>query len=267
MIDLSDVRQPGLPLWRHIATVIGDEIESGRFEPGDAIPSEHELMARFDVSRHTARRAVLRLREQGIVEVTHGRGAFVRKEPLEYTLTERPRFSQNLEQQGFSASNVFLSANKVPATPELAQVLKLETKDPVWHLIAISYADEVPISLGRIFHPAKRFPNIANRRKGNPDLAAVYAEYGITDFTRLSTWISARIPSEVEAGLLKIEPLDPVLVSQKIDVDSVGVPIEYNETMFSGRQITMHFPASERAIQSGSITRPPQISGGILEGP
>ena len=266
-MDTIDLKPPGLSLWRHISEVIGDEVRSGKIKPGAAIPSEHELVARFDVSRHTVRRAIARLREQGLVDVAQGRGAFVRMKALEYTIMERTRFAKRLKEKGFEPRNRFLAAKKIAASGEIVRLLRLDPKEPVWRITVISYADEAPVSLGCVFHPARRFPNIVQDREANPDIASVYAQYGIEDYTRLSTWIATRMPTESEAGLLQIDVLDPVIVSQKIDIDPKGVPIEYNETLFSGRSIRLHFPTSASAVKSGLSDRPPSISRSVLDSP
>lgn len=264
-VKTIELKQPGIPLWRQISNVLDREITDGKLKPGAAIPSEHELMTRFDVSRHTARKAVARLREQGRINVSQGRGAFVREELLQYTVTERARFAKDIRQQGFIAHNRFIAAKKLPATAEIARLLKLPTRGQVWRLAALSYVDGVPVSLGRIFHPVSRFPDILEKREAEPDLAAVYAQYGIKDYTRLATWISTRVPTEAEATLLQIDVLDPVIVSQKVDVDSTGAPIEYNETLFSGRNVRLHFPATDLSETWGLVSQPPKISRTILD--
>ena len=267
MMNDVTIRQPGLPLWRHIAQVIGDEIGAGRMEPGAPIPPEHELMARFDVSRHTVRQAMARLRELGMIDVSQGRGAYVRKEVLQHTITERTRFAKNVREQGLLPHNKFLGGEKTAATAEIARLLDISVKDPVWHMTVVSFADSVPISVGRLFHPAKRFPDMLRKRRINPDMIDVYAQYGITDFVRRSTWVSTRMPSEMEAQLLEIDVVDPVLVSQKIDVDADARPIEYNETLFSGRHVRLHFQTSEPQQGGNADHEPPNLPGSVLDGP
>lgn len=58
-------------------------ILEGQFAPGDQLPSEHELVKRFGVARSVVREAVVRLRTLNIIEVLHGKGAFVLEVPLE----------------------------------------------------------------------------------------------------------------------------------------------------------------------------------------
>ncbi|MBE7720553.1 MAG: GntR family transcriptional regulator [Lacrimispora celerecrescens] len=53
------------------------DIVSGKRKPGDRLPSEHELSASCHVSRHTVRKALSILEQEGFIEAEHGRGTFV----------------------------------------------------------------------------------------------------------------------------------------------------------------------------------------------
>ncbi|MER8067218.1 winged helix-turn-helix domain-containing protein [Streptomyces sp. NPDC094034] len=72
-----DPHRPRAPYMRVLDALTVD-IEAGRIQPGERIPSESELCERHGVARETARRAVRVLRERGLVETEWGRGTFVR---------------------------------------------------------------------------------------------------------------------------------------------------------------------------------------------
>jgi GntR family transcriptional regulator of arabinose operon len=52
------------------------EILAGTYQPGDKMPSEYQLVERFHVSRHTVRKALSILEEEGYVLAVHGKGTF-----------------------------------------------------------------------------------------------------------------------------------------------------------------------------------------------
>jgi GntR family transcriptional repressor for pyruvate dehydrogenase complex len=64
-------------LYEKIAEQIKQRILSGELQNGDRLPSERELSDQFDVSRTAIREAIQALVQEGLVEVRHGRGAFV----------------------------------------------------------------------------------------------------------------------------------------------------------------------------------------------
>jgi GntR family transcriptional regulator len=57
------------------------EILAGVLAAGERLPSEHELALRYGTSRPTVRRAIARLKAEGLVVTEQGRGAFVRPDP------------------------------------------------------------------------------------------------------------------------------------------------------------------------------------------
>jgi len=66
-----------MPVYRQVAAIIRDRITSGEIPPRRAVPSEKQLMGEFGVARETVRKAVKVLRDEGLVEIVQGRGAYV----------------------------------------------------------------------------------------------------------------------------------------------------------------------------------------------
>ena len=84
MVDTSVTLDPapldrgaGVSLWRQIGAAIEAAIRAGHHAPGERLPTEADLAARFRVNRHTIRRAMEELEARGVVRVEQGRGAFV----------------------------------------------------------------------------------------------------------------------------------------------------------------------------------------------
>jgi DNA-binding LacI/PurR family transcriptional regulator len=65
------------PVYREIMGFIQDEIKSGRWKPGNQIPSESQLMQEFSTSRITVTRALQELESRGIIYRIKGKGSFV----------------------------------------------------------------------------------------------------------------------------------------------------------------------------------------------
>lgn len=53
-----------------------NDILSGIYQPGDKIPSENQLVQEYDLSRHTVRKALSILEEEGYIVAVHGKGTF-----------------------------------------------------------------------------------------------------------------------------------------------------------------------------------------------
>lgn len=69
--------------------VAGDlraRIAAGEYKPGDKLPSQNELAARYQVAKMTAYQAITQLREQGLVYARHGSGVYVAEPPVATSL-------------------------------------------------------------------------------------------------------------------------------------------------------------------------------------
>ncbi|MEV0001018.1 winged helix-turn-helix domain-containing protein [Micromonospora sp. NPDC050980] len=83
--DLADLdRDDPRPPSQQIANVIRAAIRTRKFQPGERLPSQHDLAERFDVARETVKSALRILRDERLIVTRQGSGAFVRAQ------TERP---------------------------------------------------------------------------------------------------------------------------------------------------------------------------------
>jgi GntR family transcriptional regulator len=67
-----------VPPYLQVAAILEAEIRSGKWPKGSRIPTESELVERFEIARSTARRSIARLRDQGLVMTVPQRGSYVK---------------------------------------------------------------------------------------------------------------------------------------------------------------------------------------------
>nr|WP_206118267.1 phosphonate metabolism transcriptional regulator PhnF [Rhizobium laguerreae] len=219
------VSRTGTTLWHQVGEALEAEIETGMYPGGSRLPTEPDLAKRFNVSRNTVRRAMATLEEKGLVRIEQGRGTFVHERFLSFKISKRTRFSQNLRSQGLEPGHELLGSDIVPATEEIAAILHLRSNDAVIFMRSSMLAEGVVVSLNEVYYPFRRFPLLAEKRAQLHTMTEVLAEYGVSDYTRLSTAITARPPTDDEARLLRQPRSRWVICTQKIDVDQEGAPI------------------------------------------
>jgi GntR family transcriptional regulator len=114
-----------LPLHLTISQQLCDQIVAGDYAPGAQLPSEHQLMAEFGVSRITARRAIGNLTQQGLVTVRRGKGAFVAtQQKVTYSLSSPLIFLEaDSAQQGVSVTVQTLVYERVTAPIAVQRIL------------------------------------------------------------------------------------------------------------------------------------------------
>lgn len=66
-----------LPKYQQVVEAVKNEILSGRYQPGQKLPSEAALVKRFGASRITVGRALRELRQAGLIQSRAGSGSYV----------------------------------------------------------------------------------------------------------------------------------------------------------------------------------------------
>ena len=230
-------RGAGIAIWRQLASRLEDEIAAGRFEANDRLPTEAALAAQFGVNRHTVRRAIGALAEQGLVRVEHGRGAFVEDVVIDYPLRQRTSFSANLLQQGREPRQRFIGIEEIRADRSLASGLKLRRGAKLLISRSVGFADGVPVSLGISIFPLSRFPGLGERLENESSISKALATFGLEDYRRRETRILTRMPTADEARHLRQPAAQPILVTEAVDVDPDDRPIRLGITCFAGSRV------------------------------
>ncbi|WP_375451323.1 phosphonate metabolism transcriptional regulator PhnF [uncultured Devosia sp.] len=229
----SDSHLSGVAIWRRIADAIRLDIVGGKLAQGDRLPAETLLAQRFAANRHTVRRALQALAAEGVVRTEQGRGSFVdQAKRLSYRIGKRTRFSEGLAGQAGALRRQVLGSRLENATAAVAAALAIVPGAKVTRLDTVSSADGRPVSRATTWIGYRDFPDFAERFAVTASTTAVFAQFGIADYTRASTRISARHADAEETALLKLAPGAILLVSEAVDVDPAGRPILYGLSRF-----------------------------------
>ena len=227
------------PLWAAIAAALADEIARGLYQPGDRLPTEAMLAARFGVNRHTVRHALAHLATGGLIHSRRGSGVFVRASPTDYPLGRRVRFHQNLAASGRSASRRTLLLDTRRADAAEAEALALAPGAQVHVYEGLSMADKVPLALFRSVFPAGRFPGLKAGLAETGSVTQALAREGLADYTRATTRLTAKVARGTRAALLHLPEGAPLLRTVAVNVDPDGHPIEFGTTWFAGDRVTL----------------------------
>ena len=228
-----------LPLWTSIRDHLSEAIARGHYRPGDRLPTEAQLSERFGVNRHTVRRALAALAEDGTVHARRGAGVFVRHRPTAYPLGRRVRFHQNLTAAGrVPEKRVLMLETRAPDADEAA-ALGLEDEAQVHVYEGLSLADGAPIALFRSVFPAGRFPRMLDALRESGSVTAGFAAQGLADYTRASTEITAKPATPTLAAQLQLPSGAAILRTVAVNVDAAGRPVEFGRTWFAGDRVAL----------------------------
>ncbi|NEO87503.1 MAG: GntR family transcriptional regulator [Spirulina sp. SIO3F2] len=124
------------PLHLDISEQLRQRITAGDYLPGAKLPSERQLIAEFQVSRITVRRAIANLVDQGLAIAHQGKGVFVtERRKAVYTLTSPGLFvAEDLQNQGIALTVKTLIFEQVTPPQSVQQLLQLPSAEPTAYL-------------------------------------------------------------------------------------------------------------------------------------
>ncbi|OOG43629.1 phosphonate metabolism transcriptional regulator PhnF [Rhodanobacter sp. C05] len=238
-------RGRGVALWSQIADILADDIFKGRLRQSEQLPSAQELATRFDVNRHTVRRAIATLEQRRLVRTEQGRGTFVQEQTLDYPISRRTRFSQNMRNLNVDTDIEILDdAREIPPT-HVAEALGLGRNEYVYRIDSLSRADGHIIDHSTAYFPATRFPGLPAVYRRTQSVTQTLNEFGVGDYVRLHTRVSARLPDAHTARLMKLPANRPLLHVQSINTDPRGGPVQYGIARFSGDWVQLVLMAGD----------------------
>ena len=227
----------GVTLWRHVADAVEQGIADGRYPAGSRLPGETEIAATHRVNRHTVRRALAALAERGLVRAERGSGTYVEAPRLAYPLRSRTRFSEIVGAGGREPDGRLIASSDEFASRELARLLGLKTGAPLIRIEALRLADRTPICVSTNWFDAERFPDAAKIYERVRSVTKLLAHYGIRDYRRDSTRVTAAIVDATDAARLDLALGRPILVVDSTDVDTEGRPLMTKRTRFAAERV------------------------------
>lgn len=215
------------PLYKEVKNRIIQNLIAGKWRPGEAIPSEAKLAARFGASIGTVRKAIDELVLERVLIRQQGKGTFVAFHTEDRTLYY---FFHIVGQDGkkeFPASEL-LSFRGGKADPETAARLEIDQGDPVFTICNLLKLRGKPKILDNIIVPRKLFPGLDKKifRNRESTIYGLYqSRYGI-NVIRTVERLRASLCDSVCAKALQLTPKSPVLEIYRTAYTYNNMPVE-----------------------------------------
>jgi len=227
----------GVALWRQVADGIERGIANGSFAEGEKLPGEMEIAETYRVNRHTVRRALATLAARGLVRAARGSGTYVEARRLAYPLRARTRFSEIVGASGREPRGRLIGASREAASRELARRLAIKTGTPLIRIETLRLADRAPVCVSTTWLSAERFPGAESVFASVRSMTRLLDHYGIHDYRRASTRITAGVVETTDAARLDLALGRPVLVVDATDVDTDGRPLVTKRSRFAAERV------------------------------
>ncbi len=259
--------QADRPVYRQIADLLRAAIATAELQPGDQVPSEHELVAEFGVARGTARQAIMLLRNEGLIEAVHGLGCFVREpEPIERLRPDRLSHGWEIgrdpedpppDLHGPIGGPMGAPPDRAMMDFETKQLSKARAPADVAALLGLADGAAVLMRRWETLSgdsvraiAASYVPWAIATAVGLMDIQtgpAVYLAMADSGHraTRLLEEVAARMPTAAEAQKLDVRDGVPVLSVQRVNYTADDRPVEVTVTVMSADRYRLIYELGE----------------------
>ncbi|MEA2631039.1 MAG: GntR family transcriptional regulator [Chloroflexota bacterium] len=238
------------PHYRQIEQALRARISTLR--PGERLPSDAQLCAEFGVSRMTARNAMDRLADDGLIAREPGRGSFVAERPAHRRANRLMTFTQEMRRAGRAPSSRMLTRVIRPSTLTEAASLGIPARQPIVHLRRLRQADGDPIALESTVLIGACADAVMTADLANGSLHETLGRAGIV-LRRGTGTVAAAAATAEDARLLAMRQGDPLLVEQRVIVDGHGRRVEATESRYPADRYALIVQFDVEAPHRGSV--------------
>lgn len=222
------------PLYQQIKILLVQGLESGEWKPGEAIPSELELAARYGVSQGTVRKAIDELAAENLLVRRQGKGTYVATHAEARTLFRFLRLKPNDGDDEPYPESRLLECRRARAGAEVARVLDLKPGDGIVLIRRVLVFGGEPTVLDEISLPATIFKGLSPA-KFNEYRGSMYnlfeTEFG-TRMIRADERLRA-VPADATAGeALGVAEGTPLLCVDRVSFTYGDRPVEFRHGLY-----------------------------------
>ncbi|KUO63403.1 hypothetical protein APF79_06435 [bacterium BRH_c32] len=248
-------RNSVLPLYYQLKEKLKEEIDIGRYNPGDKILSENELSSLLGISRNTCKQAIADLVAEGVLYRIQGKGTFVAEKKIFKGLTESFSFSSdnNSNMAGLVTKVVF--AEEIRESKESIEFLKLKESERIYRIQRIRSHNDVPLVLQTSYIPKFFCPTLL-KFDLTQSMYKIMKENFKIDFSYFTENLSCVMADKYEAEKLLIKKGAPLFLLTRKTFTAKNEIIEVARSFMPGDRCEFYFKHGEEiSIALNHITR------------
>ncbi|MDY0393849.1 GntR family transcriptional regulator [Virgibacillus halophilus] len=204
-----------VPRYLQLMEELIKQIQDGKYQVHDKLPSERELCDLYELSRITVRQALQELEREGYIYKEHGKGTFVASKTYDQDLVKLYSFTEAMKEQGRQPSTKVLSFRELEIDEHLAKQMKLKPKEEVFQVIRLRLADEEPLMYETSYLPKRIFRHLtASDLVERPMYDVFQADYHVF-VTKAVEQFSATLVRSDEAEHLNVANNNPAMLVRR----------------------------------------------------
>lgn len=229
-VSMAAVTPSFSPLYQQIKSLLLNSLRLGEWRPGETLPSEIELAARFHVSQGTVRKAIDAMAAENLLTRRQGKGTFVATHAERQVRFRFLKLAPNNGTPGSEgpAQRDIVSCRRGSASADVARALSLRAGDAVLQVRRVLSFVGTPTILEDIWLPASPFKGLTAERLASyqgPMYALFETEFNVR-MVRADEKIRAESACDGRELLLQVPLGTPLLSVERIAYTYKDLPME-----------------------------------------
>lgn len=217
--------------YKEIADSLEREIQEGQFDQAKKLPTEEELMKKYEVSRNTIRKAINQLVNRGLIYQVQGSGMFLREKSVtDYiNLGSLRGLTKDLDSKKIETK--ILDLHVQDADEEIAKQLRCEVGTKLYYIKRLRMVDHEPFSIEISYFKKDIVPYL------NEDIASSSIYSFLIEDLKLNIGFADKVINcekidEASAKLLHVNADDPALIIENTVCLTNGTIFELSQSIF-----------------------------------
>jgi GntR family transcriptional regulator len=223
-----------IPAYYQLAKIYEEKICNGELGPGEALPPEHTIAARYEISRMTVRQAIAELVGAGLVYTQKGKGTFVARPQLENVVFELGDFHKAIRDRGLKPAIKLLQAKIVRADGKLSAKLGVaEGTRCLYYRFTVSSEGEVLAYETKYVVYTKQKPFL-EAELNDSSLSSLVSFYSDKMPVTCKRVLKASLVNQEESAILGAAVNTPVFLVEQTLYDLDKKPIGWGKSIYRG---------------------------------
>ncbi|MFA7288521.1 MAG: GntR family transcriptional regulator [Melioribacteraceae bacterium] len=248
-------RNSALPLYYQLKEKLKEEIDIGKYNPGDKILSENELSALLGISRNTSKQAIADLVAEGVLYRIQGKGTFVAEKKIFKGMTESFSFSSESNSNLAGLETKVIIAEEIKESMESIEFLKLKESEKIYRIQRIRLHNDIPLVLQTSYIPKFFCPTLLDFDL-TQSMYKIMKENFKVNFSYFTENLSCIMADKYIAEKLLIKKGAPLFLLTRKTFTKKDEIIEVARSFMPGDRCEFYFKhGEEMSIELNHITR------------
>lgn len=227
-----------VPMYKQVLNIISNQIHSGELKAEDRLPSEIDLMKKFNVSRITIRAAISELVEEGLLVRSQGKGTFVASPKTLYKANDGYGFTYSCRLAGKTPATKLISKEIIYPNSQDMEFFGIHETDKIICTKRLRFVDGEPTMIETNHYPAS-FSFLLEENLEGSLFELLGEKYNIHVHESIRT-LEVYYPTKEETALLGIKHNIPLLLFKDIQKDSNEKPLFTSKQVYCTERLKFY---------------------------